>query len=584
MTYQEYLTSRPDLQNNWNTAHSANADPNDSNIGYIRQFSTLEDYLANDAKNSNLTLTPNSPAQPNPNAAQPSLPATPSTTAPTLATPATTPSAGATAPNLSNTDWHDLLQTLTGTSASSAPNYGGVQSANQTGDYSSAGQTAQTQAGNKTEVGDQATQQNTSGTTSQATTGQTQVSDIGQQLVNALTQSQSNTNTNGQTSQQGTTASQSNTAGTTNQTGTTAGNAQTNVTSPIDNVAALNSEIPGISASDAATRAYLQDFMQTGGSGFNSQVDKAVRQSLSGPTVTGSGESAQARASGYAAADVARNNATQRLQAASQLTGPTGIGTLTQQAAPLYGSNVSNTGTNTMTGANTSSTAGTEQTANTGQTAQQTGQTGTTQALTGTTSGNVSNTVTQGSTVGTNDTSTTGLAHNTNQTLDFQSLVGNESQAGTASGSGLTGNVGVSPPGSTQQSSGGCFVCTAYTSQGRMNPGVIRRAATWKVSQPRYKTSLIGYSVYGPSLALLILRSPPFASIFHPVARAVLYEEYRMATKKVKFKAFAWVCHAVFDLGSWPVGKIAQVLGKQLGTKNKTIVVLLHNQHLVIPC
>ena len=141
-------------------------------------------------------------------------------------------------------------------------------------------------------------------------------------------------------------------------TGTTAGTTGPTNTMGLSQLVA--GQAPAVAASDQASNAYLTDFMNTGGTGFNAQVNNAVRGSLSGPGVSGAGESAQARVAGRAAGDIAMNNSAQRLQAAQTLRGGTGVGALTQQATPLMGqttnqttgqaSNTALTGTETQAG------------------------------------------------------------------------------------------------------------------------------------------------------------------------------------------------------------------------------------------
>jgi hypothetical protein len=374
-------------------------------------------------------------------------------------------------------------------------NYNLQEAGNQTGNYASTGTTAQSQTG-------------------QQQTQQSQTS-----------------------AQTGTTTDTGTTTGTTTQSGTTTG--QTQVTTPFDIASLIEGQLGGVQASDAARSAFLTDFMNTGGTGFNAQVDAAIRQSLSGPQMTGTGDNARARIAGAAASDIARNNASLRLGAAQQLAGPTGLGSMVQATSPLYGQ--STTGT----------TAGT---------------TGTTQ--------NTQNTQTQ---------QLQSAMQNLSNTLDFQQLIGQETQAGTASGSSASAGAGQVPEGQPVKT-GGCVVCTAYVALGQMHPGAVRRAVEWKKRMwGTYGVALDGYLLYGPVLAKMVLRDGLFARLFKPTARAILYHECHLsAPTRFEWRLLPYLQHAVFNLISWPVGAISRLVGTDTGVRDASVRQMLNEQKLSV--
>lgn len=373
------------------------------------------------------------------------------------------------------------------------------------------GNTNQVQGGLQT--GQYANQNNTSQSGTQ----------IGTQTTSG-TQTGTQTSTQNQTGSQDTTQNVTGTTGTTqNQTGTTTSGVNANAYG-LGN--AFQRLLDGAQGLDDTQRATLTQIMQTGNPYMQEQVTQAVKQATSGPSMTRAGTGANDRAAAWAAQGVAQNAVQNQLAAAGLVGQSSATGTAIGQGAPLAG-------TTTSTNQNT------------------TGSQTTNQNVTGNTT---SNNTTTGS--GTNSTATTG-AQSTNQ-----SGVQNTSQTGTgaAAGGSIAAATGTVP----QQSSsggGGCFACTAYVELGEMHPGVIRRAAKWKIDNfQRYGRSLRGYSAYGPWLAETILSSGDFARLFKPVARGVLYEEYRLATQRVRFKLSAWLVHAVFDYGSLlfaPFGKFS---------------------------
>lgn len=399
----------------------------------------------------------------------------------------------------------------------------------QTGGYTSVGSTNQTQTG-----------QQTQSTTGQQDTTQSQTS-AGQQNTDQTQTGQ--TTTTGQQVDTGTQV-------TTGQSTTTSG-----VDTPFDLGGLINTQIGAADATDANKTAFLTDFMNTGGTGFNSQVDQAIRGSLSGPQMSGAGDSARARAAGYGAAQVARNNAGERLTAASLLGGPSGTSQNVAALAPLLNKTES------------TSTSGTAATNNTSQTQQL--QDTATRLL-----GQVNNTGTQ-NTIGSNTSA------GTSNTLDLQSLVGNEAQAGTATGQSTSQGSGVAPAGQ-QVKSGGCVVCTTYVSLGEMKPGAVRRACQYKQRNwHRYGVSLTGYLLYGPWIARAVLSSRITRNLVRPVARAILYEEVRLsAPTRLRLRWNAYITHGVFDLLSWPVGAVMLLCGVTADVRDKKIKQLLRKYNL----
>lgn len=521
-------------------------------------------------------------------------------------------------------------------------NYGTSQVGGQTGAYNSTGTTNQTQTGQQTQntsqntntsgnqltTGWDANEQNsrernnttTSGTTTNigSTTGQS----TNEQLTSDFnTQNQAGTSqgsTTGQTatSQQGTSSQTGGQTGVESSTGNqayqTQGTTRSAVETPFDLAGLVNSQLGQAGQRDASTSSYLTDFMNTGGTGFNSQVDQAVRRSMTGAGMSGAGDSARARAAGYAGAEVARNNAGQRLAAAAQLAGPNA----TQQAlgaiSPLLartstqagGGTQSTSGQNVSSGTNYSSgsTTNTGQQSSSGTSNQSTNNTsiGSSQGSNlqqGTQSSTSNNTqqtlqnmlsdITAGmsslrnqsqNVASTGQQSSTGAS----STMDLQSLVGNETNSGTASGQSAQQAGGLVPEGQPVKT-GGCIVTTAYVARGWMKPGAIRRACAFKKREwARYGTSLDGYLLYGPLLARAVLRSTLFARAFHPIARAILYEEVRLsAPTRLKRRVGATLAHAVFHYGSLPVGALARLAGCARGITARDMLTLLRDQKLM---
>jgi len=368
-------------------------------------------------------------------------------------------------------------------------NYNQVQNANQTGSFGTVGvnktdtnqnvDTTQNTNQNQTSTGTQ----NTTGTTDQATTsGGTQ------------------TNT-----------------GTQNTLGTTLSSGNTTAIDSLGFGKLLQDQAGATATSDDARRAFLTDTMQTGGSQLGSQVDQAVRNSLSGPGINGAGDSARARASGYAAAQIGRNNLDQRLGASQQLAGGTGLTALSTAANPYIGQNSTN---KSVTDSNTTS-----------------GGTSTNTGFSNLIGSNTQDTTSAGS------TNTTGSSVGSQNTTGSQT--GTEASTGsTAAGSSQAAS-GVVPQGQPVKS-GGCVICTAGLELGLFRtPRVLRKAALHKleVETGKYRSALGGYFKVFTPLARWMLRHPQLAAVGMPIAKAVVYEELRIAGKHLPFRFWPWFHH-----------------------------------------
>lgn len=406
------------------------------------------------------------------------------------------------------------------------PNTQEVMGAIQSGQTVSQGNTNTT--GTQSQIGSN----NTTSSQKQNVTGNTTNNQVGS--TTGTTAGSNTSNTTG--------ANTSITAG--NNTGATTGTTSTGSTGltatqgtskPIDTLglgAMLQGQIPGATGATSDQQNFLRNLVTNGPTQQQGLTEKAVANSLSGPGMIGVGDNARARAAGYAGENVGLNSLGQQLQAASQLAGPTAATTLASAGNPFIGQ--ATTGQQATiggtTGTNNQTTAGTNVQGTTGLNTQSTAGTNN-QATIGTS--NLSNTGTsnQDLTSAANSLNLSSLLNNTNTNT-------NENQSGASAAQ--SGQVGIgNVPTNTQQSSGGCYVCTYWG----MNPGVIRRAARWKLSVPKYRRSLAGYSVYGPFAARHFL-------IPYTVARLVLYEETRLAGLRLPKRLDATVSHSLFHWGS----------------------------------
>lgn len=413
-------------------------------------------------------------------------------------------------------------------------NYNQTQNANQTGGFNTTGATTNT------------ANQTTGGTSDQNTTGNvdttnrqsgTQTGTIGN--VGTTSGTQTGTIGNVGTSSGTQTGTQNTTTG-----GTTTAAGQT-TNRPIDTLGfggLLQGAATGAAANDATRNSFLTDVIQTGGQGFSSQVDQAVRNSLTGAQMTGAGDSARARAAGYAGAQVARNNMGERLSAAGQLAGPTALTSLSTAANPYIGQQQSTQGSTNATGfsnlvndlANTQNTNNvqTQNLANTG-------------TSNNTQTQNLANTATN---IGSQ--SSTGSTNGA--TTGFSNLVGSgtETTGGTATGASSSAAGGTIPQ--AQQVStggGGCVLCTAATELGLYhNLRILRRVIAFKLTSSAYTSASRGYFFLFTPLAVWLLRHPRIAAWLYPLSRAVVYQELRLSGRRLPRSEWASFVH---DIGHW---------------------------------
>jgi hypothetical protein len=281
---------------------------------------------------------------------------------------------------------------------------------------------------------------------------------------------------------------------------------------------------------DAARQAFLQELVTQGPKQQQALTSAAVNQALSGPGMFGTGQGAQTRAATQAASQVGLQSLNQQLQAAQQLAGPSATTTLVGAGTPYLGQDT--TGTTASESSKAGTQAGASTTTQAGQQAGTTSQTGATSQI--------------------SDLSKAAESLNIGQLLKTTDMSSAESQKGTSGNVGTTAGIGTVPENQTT-SGGGCFVCTVYVDNGWKANRAVRAAARYKLSRPEYRRSLAGYSVYGPTLARLIQRNKLFAKLFFPVARAVLFEELRLAGKTKKGSDWASLCHHCFHYGSLAV-------------------------------
>lgn len=286
-------------------------------------------------------------------------------------------------------------------------------------------------------------------------------------------------------------------------------NTQNTNTSTVNDALGFGALLKG--QTDAATNAdttrnnFLQDLVKTGGQNMNSQFEQAIHNSLTGSAVTGAGDSARARAAGYAGAEVARKNTGDRLAAANALSGPTAVQTLTSAGTPFLGK------TDTTTGKTTTDTTGFQNLVNTALSQK----------------------------AGTTNASTAG----------YQNTAGSqqEAQAGTATGNSKQSAAGLIPQ--AQQVStggGGCIVCTAGIHQGLWrNKRILRRVVAHKLQTawPSFRYAARGYFFLFTPFARALLTQRRLARLSMPVAKAVVYEELRISGRSLPFKLVPWITH-----------------------------------------
>lgn len=267
--------------------------------------------------------------------------------------------------------------------------------------------------------------------------------------------------------------------------------------------------------SDAARNAWLTDVMQNGGTGFNSQLDAGIRQSLTGPGKTGIGDSARARTAGYAAANVGRENLNQRLAASNQLAGGTGLAALASAATP-YGVG------------NTTNTSGT----------------------------------------------TTGLSELMSRATEAQSgaTAAQSSQAGA-------GQIPESQPVKT----GGCVLCTAAIElKLSKHHRVLRKVIKHKLvtDAKRFHPAAKGYFAVFTPFADWLIDHPRIARVLWPLAKAVVYEELRVAGRRLPLKPWAWTVH-------WVGHSVCAAIGRTLPVAdcvtNPRILAIASRERILYP-
>lgn len=378
---------------------------------------------------------------------------------------------------------------------------------------------------------------------------------LGQQNTNQV-QSQEQNQTGFQNTTQQQTGSQSQTGqssevadttqSTTGQTRTTGTN-KTSVDDTLGFGKLLQGQVGQTQANDAVRNNFLSDLVGTGGQAFNSQVDQAVRNSLTGPSMTGAGESARARASGYAAAQIARQNTDQRLAAANQLAGPSALTSLVNAGNPYLG-----------------------KTENIDQTANSTG------TMTG-------RTATMGNT---SSSSQSNLASNTatqsgQDTNSLSKLVGstNELNTGATNGQSSQNAFGQIPQGQPVKT-GGCVLCTAAIHLGLSKHHlVLRRVISHKLNKDwsSFRYAARGYFFLFTPLARWLLTHPRIAATLWPMAKAVVYEELRVSGLRLPRRRWAtavhWIGHYLCSLiGRLPVpGEVTDPVIKQIARDNNIL-------------
>jgi hypothetical protein len=392
------------------------------------------------------------------------------------------------------------------------------------------------------------------------------------------TQQQQNTYQQGQQTQAGQTAQQQSSVGTTQGTQQQQGTSQqagattqetqgqttqrTGVANDLGLSDLIRNQAQQTAAADTKRTGFLTDVMDTGGSGFQSQLDQGIRESLSGPGMQGVGNGAQGRVAGAAAADIGRNNLNQRLAASGQLAGGSGTGSLAQQAGQLMGQETTGQQTGKSTGTSQITDNTTQQATTSGTNTQDMSSVGST----------LSNLVNQQS--GSQGTSST-----TSSVADaLNSLVSSNKNSSQATGSSLGVATGQTPE-QKSSSGGGCYVASAMASKGWIGKRSIRHAVAYKLKRDRYMP--IGYSIYGPSLAKWVVKSDRVGRLLRPLVRGILYEELRWAGKRRELRLLPWATHFVFHYGSATLGFFASFFGAKFGTKDAGLLELLKNNNLL---
>ena len=430
MTQSDFLNQHQDLLTNWNNIVAYKANPNDPRWANDPNIKELAQF--NSLSDYLTHMNGGQAFDPAPAGSGTDTTIQPAVTPSTVPTPVDTTAGSA--------GFSQLNPTVTPATATGGGNYSQTQNANQGGQFQTTGNTEQTQA--QTVTGEQKNTGTTSGQTSQATTG-------------------------------------------------------TTTTTPTDTLglgALLKAEAPTVAASDAARSDFLTDTMNTGGSQLGSQVDQAVRNSLSGEGMAGAGDSARARAAGYAGAQIGRNNMDQRLAASSQLAGGTGMSSLLGASTPLIGSSQTSSG-NSLTNA-----------------------------------------------LQNNESTVNSIAN----TLGFSKL--NETNAGSSAATSSQAAAGEIPQGQQVQtgSGGGCVLCTAAIELNLFHGlRLLRRVINHKLNTawPSFRNAARGYFFLFTPVAKYLLHHRRLAQLLWPLAKMTVYEELRISGRRLPFKLVPWFVH-----------------------------------------
>jgi hypothetical protein len=422
-----------------------------------------------------------------------------------------------------------------------------VQGGVQQGAFNTIGTNAQTQAQTSSNQSNSLQQQNQTGTQSTQDQSNQIAQQIGQQngVSNTSGQTIGQTQNLGQT--QEATSNVGNTSGLTQNTGQTQAQTQNTgtTTTGVNDTLGFGQLLQGqqgqATATDATRNNYLTNLLQNGDPALQQQTQAAVNSALSGPGMVGTGDSAQARAAGYAAANVARNSEANQLAASQQLAGGTATTNLASAANPYLGQTAAttNTGNTTENTANTGVTN--QQTANTGTTSGTSAQTGTSgQSTTGQTNtaqntSNLSNTANTGSS--NTNTANSGTTSNSTSSLGstLSSLLANNSSSGNSSAQNAQAAYGTTPQQtSSSGSGGGSVICTVLGERGWLPRWMLEDELMHvKANIKEFKSAAKGYLFWGVPLAKLARRNVIVAALCWPIAYACAYEASRRA--KVRY-------------------------------------------------
>jgi hypothetical protein len=220
------------------------------------------------------------------------------------------------------------------------------------------------------------------------------------------------------------------------------------------------------------------------------------------------------------------------------------MATLSQAGSPFIGQKTTNAGTSMQTGGTSGTTTNSGLTSNTGQ-----------QQSTGTNTG--FDDLTGSSQTATNQAGRTG-------TSGFQNT--QDATGGTAASSTGAQASGIIPEGQTQSGGGGCIVCTVGIELGLWkNKRILRRVVAHKLNRayPRFKHAAAGYfHLFTPfAKGLLTPRLRWLARLTMPIARAVVYEELRVAGRRLPLKVGPWLIHWTWHMVCVLAGRVLPIPG-----------------------